>query len=201
MATDLNPTIIGRVTITEPFEHTQTYAYAAYYQTIQVTPGTYDVVATFSDLNDFTPYYMAVQVEGTVIRAYLGTGVSVQVGEAVSHRIQHYGYQADDLAGFLHGTIEWLPGFEVQEAWTVEGDKVYGAHVVPVDMIAQLENRVLEAVADAEREQRTAEAARYRADRAARRVDIESRRLAAAERNLRHIEAGRAAQSEVEAGS
>jgi hypothetical protein len=138
-----HPTVIGQVTIPAPFEHTRYYEYAAYFQTIIVEPGTYDIVATYSSDTwaDQKPYYMTVTVQGLV--RFSNPAPATPVSDMVTHEIQLYGYQADDAEGIWRGTITWAPGFEVQDAWNVEGTETFGAHVVPVTMTATLEQRAL----------------------------------------------------------
>lgn len=177
------PTVIGQVTIPEPFEHTRYYEYAAYFQTIDVQPGTYDIVATYSSDTwaDQKPYYMTVKVPGTVTF----TNPGERGGEA-THDIQIYGYQANDAERIWHGTITWADGFEVL---TVD----YGAHVVPVTMLATLEQRALGADLnlDAAREVlRLAEAGEYRFGSYTdikTHVGIATQRRRAAESNQEHM--------------
>jgi hypothetical protein len=121
-----NPTVIGHLTITEPFSHRyQGYETASWYTVMDVQPGRYDIVATYSDLLPDLPYYMTVCADAVITDEYfpasfggmyIGDGPlpKPNLGKPTKAYFQVYGYEAaKDLAGRWHGTVEWLDGYEV----------------------------------------------------------------------------------------
>ncbi len=122
--------VIGTVTITETHEITNRgFATASWYEVLNVTPGTYDIVATYRR-NERTgelvaePTDYSIKVDGVIVRDFFGSsfgGVgfghydgAANAGKATSYYHHLYGYQADRIAEVTKGEVTWAEGIEIQ---------------------------------------------------------------------------------------
>ena len=65
------PTVVGTLTLDEPTEHTdRSFPSASWWRKLQLQPGTYDVVATYSREMLDRPYYLTVTIPGVTVDEY-----------------------------------------------------------------------------------------------------------------------------------
>lgn len=122
--------VIGTVTITEAYEITNRgFATASWWETLTVTPGTYDIVAEYRR-NERTGNWVAepesyrITVAGTIVADFFGSsfyGVGfgtydgkANAGKETTYGYFLYGYQADRIAD-EHMTVTWADGVEIQD--------------------------------------------------------------------------------------